>query len=170
MKSKLVILRGRPTSGKSTAFHTLKKRNELKNWIFVDFCNIKETLGETLNNEDRKKYGKQFLFAILKEAMKTKKNILIEEMSEKSLQKYISYHLKKNNYQIITFQFTVSTETAYKRDIQRSKDKWHPKMGKKWVDEMHKHHDENIDSKGIMIDTNKLSKKKVIEYILDNLK
>ncbi|MBT4258188.1 hypothetical protein HOD88_03345 [archaeon] len=169
MKPKIVILRGRPTSGKSTAFHTLKKRKELKNWIFVDFCNIKETLGETLNDSDRKKYGKKFLFAILKEALKTGKNILMEEMSEKSLRKSINYSLKKYNYKVITFQFSVSTKTAYKRDVQRAKDKWHPLMGKKWVDKAHKLHDKKIDPKGIIVDTDKLSKKKVIEFIMDNL-
>ena len=169
MKPKLVLLKGRPTSGKSTAFHNLKKRKEMKGWIFIDFCNIKEILGETLGDEDRKKYSKAFLFVLLKEAMKIGKNIILEEMSEETLRKYIDSSIKRRGYEIITFQFTVRTKTAYKRDVQRAKDKWHPKMGKKWVDEIHKLHDETASPEGIIVDTNKLGKRKVIEFILGEL-
>ena len=34
MKPKLVVLRGKPTSGKSTACHSLRKRREMKDWVF----------------------------------------------------------------------------------------------------------------------------------------
>lgn len=168
-KAKLVILRGRPTSGKSTSFHNLKKREEMKDWIFIDFCNIKDTLGETLNDKERKELGKKFLFAILKEALKTKKDIIIEEMSEDTVRKYISYYIKKYNYKIVVFQFIVSTKTAYKRDVKRAKDKWHPYMGKKWIDETHKMHDKRFDSNAILVDCDKLNKGQVVEFILDKL-
>ena len=160
-KPKLVIIRGRPTSGKSTAWHNLKKRKEMKDWLFVDHANLKTTFGKEL--------GKHSLFAILKTIMPSKKNIIIEEMSEKTLKKHIKYYLKKHKYKIITFQFFVSTKTAYKRDIQRAKEKWHPKMGKRWVEKMHKLHDERLDPKGILVDTNKLGKRKVVNFIIENL-
>ena len=168
-KSKLVILRGSPTSGKSTAFHGLKNKKEMRGWLFVDFCNIKEMMGETLCDDDRKHYGQRFLFAILKEAMKSAKNIILEEMSEKSLRRSINHFIKKYNYEIVTFQFTVRTDVAHKRDVQRAKDKWHPFMGKELVNKLHKYHDKNIDPNGIVVDTNKLGKKVVVDFILEKL-
>ena len=159
---KLVILRGRPTSGKSTAFHNIKKRKEMKEWLFVDHANLKTNLGKEL--------GKKSLFAVLKAVMPSKKSIIIEEMSEETLRKYINNPIKMNNYSILTFQFTVSTETAYKRDVKRAKDKWHPYIGKNKIKEMHDMHDERIDLKGILIDTNKLGKRAVVEKILKELK
>jgi tRNA uridine 5-carbamoylmethylation protein Kti12 len=162
MKPRLVILRGRPTSGKSTAWHTLKKKRAMKNWNFIDNASLKNKLG--------KEPGKVALMEQLKIATRNKENILIEEMSEKTLKKYIRYYIKRYNYQIITFQFFVSTKTAYKRDIQRAKEKWHPKMGKKWIVEMHELHDKRVDSKGILIDTDKLNKKQVVDIIIKKLK
>jgi predicted kinase len=168
-KPTIAILRGRPTSGKSTAWHNLKKRKEMDGWIFIDFCKIKDDLGETLNDEERKNIGKKFLFALLREAIKTSKSIIIEEMSRTSVEKRLKSPIKKYNYEIIVFQFTVCTETAYKRDVQRARDKWHPFMGKKWIEEGHRYHDKNIDPKGIVVDSNKLGKKAVVEFILKEL-
>ncbi len=162
LKPKLVILRGRPTSGKSTAWHTLKKNKSLKKWRFIDHVSLKNKLG--------KEEGKLALMEELKTAMKKKENILIEEMYEKTLKKYIKYYLERYNYKIITFQFFVSTKTAYKRDIQRAKEKWHPKMGKKRIKQMHDLHDKIADPKGILVDTDKLNKKQVVTLILKNLK
>jgi predicted kinase len=161
-KPKIVILRGRPTSGKSTAWNNLMKRKEMKDWLFVDHANLKTRLGKDL--------GKESLFAILKIVMKTKKDIMVEETSRDTLLKFVSKEIKKYGYQIVVFQFTVRTETAYKRDVRRAKDNWHPFMGKKWIDETHKMHDDRFDKKGILVDTNKLGKRKVVEFILDKLK
>lgn len=161
-KPKLVILRGRPASGKSTAWHALKKKRDLKSWKFIDHVSLKNKLG--------KEPGKQALMSELKEAMREKQNILIEEMSEKTLKKYIGYYLKKFNYKIITFQFFVSTKTAYKRDIQRAKEKWHPKIGRKLIKEMHDLHDKRVDPKGVLVDTDKLNKKQVIDLIVKKIK
>ena len=159
---KLVILRGRPTSGKTTTLRVLKKRKELESWEIVDHSKIKESLG--------KEKGKEKLHEILKELIKSRKNILTEETSRKTLNKYLGYYLRKYNYKIITFQFFVSTTSAYKRDIQRAKEKWHPKMGKKWIKEMHDLHDKRADPKGILVDTDKLNKKQIIDFIIKNLK
>ena len=63
--SKLIILRGKPTSGKSTAFHNLRKDKRMKDFIFVDFCYIKGML-ENLSDEERRNSGKEILFFIMK--------------------------------------------------------------------------------------------------------
>tara|TARA_Y100000310_G_C20455782_1_gene702978 strand:+ start:217 stop:705 length:489 start_codon:yes stop_codon:yes gene_type:complete len=159
-KPKLVILRGRPTSGKSTAYAGLGKRKEMKEWLFVDHCALKKNLGKDL--------GKKSLFAVLKAVMPSKKNIIIEEMSEETVRKYIDKDIKKYRYKIVVFQFTVRTKTAYKRDVQRSKKG--KEMGKKVIDEWHKYHDERADKKGILVDCNKLGKKQVVKFILARLR
>jgi hypothetical protein len=159
---RIAILRGRPTSGKSTVWHALKKKRAMKSWNFIDHVSLKNKLG--------KEPGKVALMNELKKAMKNKDDIILEEMSEKSLKKHIRYYLKRYNYKIITFQFFVSTETAYKRDIQKAKEKWHPKMGKKWINEMHALHDKRTDPNGILVDTDKLNKKQTVDFIIKKLK
>ncbi len=168
-KPMIVVLRGKPTSGKSTAWHNLRKKKELKEWIFVDNASIKE-MYDNLPNEERKKLGNNSLFEILKITMKTRRNILIEEMSEATLMKHIERWIIKYNYKIVTFQFEVSRKTAYKRDIQRTKDKWHPFMGKKLVNDLHDYHEEKFDKNGILVDCNKLGKKAVVKFILGKIK
>ena len=68
VKPKLVILRGRPTSGKSSAYANLRKSKFMKEWLFVDHCAMKTSIGKEL--------GKKALFAVLKIVMPTKKNII----------------------------------------------------------------------------------------------
>jgi len=159
---KIVILRGKPTAGKSTAYANLQKKKQMKNWLFVDHANLKQKLGRDL--------GKKALFAVLKAVMPSKKNILIEETSEETLRKYINSAVKKYNYQIITFQFEVSLKEAYKRNVQRAKQKWHPFMGKKEVKRLHKMHEERFEYNAFLVDTGKLGKMQVIEFILKKLR
>ena len=161
MSPKLVILRGRPTSGKTTALRTLKKRKELKDWNIIDHSEIKSKIG--------KEAGKEKLHELLKESMQKSKNILTEETSRKTLNKYLGNLIRKCKYKIMVFQFFVSTETAYKRDVQRGKEKWHPAMGKEWVKKMHKLHDKRADPEGIIVNTDKLNKREVISFILKKI-
>jgi predicted kinase len=167
---KIIILRGKPTSGKSTAFKSLRKEKNLSNWAFPDFAFIKDKMYDNLKDKERYELAKKSISAILKELMNSKKNIIIEEVSRNFLKNRVGYHIKKNNYKIIVFQFEVSKEEGYKRDIQREKDGWHPTMGKEWVDKTHKHHEKIADKNGIIVDTNKLSKKQTTKFILKNLK
>jgi predicted kinase len=160
-KPKLVIFRGKPTSGKSTAYGSLRKNKLMKDWIFVDHVALKESMGKEL--------GKKSLFAVLKVVMPTKKNIIIEEMSSDTVRRNISSVIKKYNYEIKVFQFTVRTKTAYKRDVQRVRAKKAIKMGKELIDEMHKMHDEKLDKNGIIVDTNKLGKRQVVDLIVKSL-
>lgn len=162
MTPKIVILRGKPTSGKSTAFKALRKNKRMNDFIFVDHAAIKEAFGKEL--------GKKILFFSLKEVMPSKKNIIIEEMSRETLKKNVGKEIKKFGYNIVVFQFEVSLKTAYKRDVIRAKAGEHKKMGKKLMDKMHKMHEERFDKEGIVIDTNKLNKSQVVDLILRELK
>jgi predicted ABC-type ATPase len=167
-KPKLVILRGRPTSGKTTALASLRKRKELQDYLIIDFSALKGNFDN--QGDKRKEYAKRSLFALLKEIMPDQKDILLDEMSRDTIMKYIGRHVKKYNYQIVVFQFYVDTETAYKRDVQRSKAGEHPYLGKKKVKEFHDMHDRDSDPEGITVDCNKLSRKGVVDFIVRNLK
>ena len=158
----LVILRGRPTSGKTTALRTLKNKKDMKDWIFIDHSAIKTLLG--------KEKGKKKLHELLKKALLTGKNILTEETSRETLKKYIGKELKESKYKIIVFQFWVSTKTALKRDVHRAKNGWHLFMGKNKIKELHKMHDERQDKEAVLVNTDKLNKKQVIEFIIKELK
>jgi predicted kinase len=167
---KFVILRGKPTSGKSTAFRNLKKKKEMKDWIFIDHPIIKRMVE---NLKDHKEVSKKLLFGMVKKAIKTKKNIIMEETSRSTLKKYTGNYIKKYNYKVIVFQFTILKKSAYKRDIQRVKEKEciHIKeLGKDFIDYIHEYHDKNFDPTGILIDTNKLGKRQVVNIILENIK
>lgn len=159
---KLAILRGRPTAGKSTAYANLRKSKEMKDWEFVDHCAMKTKHG--------REGGKKELFKELRRVMPYGKNVVIEEMSKEGVMKNISKEIKKYNYEIIVFQFTVDTKTAYKRDVKRAEDGWHPFFGKEKINAFHKMHDERFDKGGILIDTNKLNKTQVLEKIIKELK
>lgn len=161
MKPKLVILRGKPTSGKSTAWHALRKRKELQDWVFVDHCSMKESLG-------REKGGLR-LYKELKKVLKSGKNIMIEETSEKTIRKYINSEIEKFGYEIVVFQFEISFEEAKKRNVQRSKVGWHEFIEEKKLKSLHEYHDEKIDKNAVLVDGNKLGKEKVVELILKNL-
>lgn len=159
---KLVILRGKPTAGKSTAYASLKKKKEMKDWLFVDHCSLKDGLG--------KEFGKKSLFAILKVVMPSKKDIIIEEMSRESVNEYIGKEIKKYGYKIIVFQFEVSINTAYKRDIKRAKERWHPVMGKRLIKTLHIMHEKRFDNGAILVDCDKLGKREVVEFIIKKIK
>ena len=81
----------------------------------------------------------------------------------------LRYHIKKNNYKIIVFQFTVRIDTVYKRNIQRSEAKLEKYIKKKRIEELEKMHDERFDKNAFLIDTNKLGKTQVIKFILKKL-
>lgn len=165
---RLVILRDKPTAGKSTTFKTFKKDRRLRNLIFVDFHSIKNRF-DYLSDEQRKKLGKEVLFSVLKNIMPAKRDILIEEMSRDTIQINIKEEIKKGGYVIVVFQFEVSLETAKIRNVVRAKEKTHPLMNAKQLERLHEMHEEKFDKKGILVDTNLIDKKQVVEFIVNKL-
>jgi predicted kinase len=162
--SKIVLLRGKPTSGKSTAFANIKASGKLKNWVLIDFPKIKDMFSE----KDRE-LRKLALFSMLKEVMKKNKNILLEEMSRETIMKYIGKYVKKYNYKIIVFQFEIILKEAYKRNVQRAKAKWHPYIIKEKLKALHRMHDEKFDKDAVLVDCNKLNKQQVVKLILGKI-
>ena len=163
-KPLLVLLKGKPTAGKSTAFRSLRYDARIKkDFIFVDHENLKSVMG--------KEEGKMALFDILRTIMKNRPNIMTEEMSGKTIMKYLGKEIKKYDYEIITFYFEIDIDKAHKRNKQRAKTGWHSLMEKQKLEEMHRYHIEEHkdDINPIIVDCNKLNKKQVIELIAKKL-
>ena len=97
-------------------------------------------------------------------------NIIFDEMSREAINKNLKTQIRKYKYKIIVFQFTVKTDTAYKRDIKRAELLEHPKMGREKIDKLYKMHDDRFDKEAILVDTNKLNKKQVVDLIIKELK
>lgn len=158
---RLIILRGKPTAGKSTAFANLRKNKKMKEIIFIDHPELKKAFGK---DEAKKK-----LFAEIVDAMETGKDILTEEMSEETLMKNIGKEIKENSYKIVIFQFEISFETALMRNVERSKIGWHKLMTEQELKDLFKMHEEKFDKNAILVDCNKLNEKQVVEFIIKKL-
>jgi len=173
-KPKIVFLKGGSNTGKSTAFRSLKKlrkEGQMNGWVFIDSSEFKSWFAYL---DDKKEVQKESLFALMKQVMKYKKNIILEEMSAKTARKFIKNYVKKYNYELITFEFIVDTiETSHARDVKRVRDKEDKNqiktLGKKFILDNHKHHKMNLDPGCIFVNTTKLGKRQVVNFILKNL-
>lgn len=173
MKPKIVILRGKNASGKTTAFYNLKNyffkdKKLFKNWIFVDNTAIKGMF-TNLDDPKWKDYSKKILLEVIKTVLPLKRNIIVEETSKEMLNRNFSKEIRKYNYQIITFQFEVSLRNAILRDKKRVKEKTHPGLGEKKIKELREFHEDNLDQEGIIINTDNLNKEQVIKFIINEL-
>jgi len=65
-RPRLVLLKEKPTAGKSTAWHNLREKKKMKDWVFIDSARMKGQFGH-LDDETRKKLGKKLLFYTLKQ-------------------------------------------------------------------------------------------------------
>ncbi len=164
---KFVILKGTMASGKSTAFHNLKKMNEMKDWLFIDFPAIKQIFNN-LSDEERKKLGKLAFFSILKEIIPLNKNIITEEISREAIQREFGEELIKYYYQIKVFEFGVSPGESYKRNIKRSVEKGLNPMSRKDMNEALLAR--KIEEDAVLITTDNLSELEIVNIILKNLR
>jgi len=162
---KVVILRGAPATGKTTALHNLRKRKEMKNWVVIDFQQLKKQF-EHLGEEKRRLYGKQALFSTLKILMSQKLNILFDEMYGGAIKRELKYYLKKYNYKIIPLEFTSDIKTAISREAERRLKKGLKPRGEKWVKQTHKERLELFEKNSIMIDTTNMNQKQVVNFII----
>jgi len=167
----IAILKGPMASGKSTAFANLRKHPKMKNWVFVEFSAVKDIFAG-LGDEKRRKFGNQALLAILKNVMKTKRNILLEEFSQRSLRKYLNHHIKKYNYELITFQLEAELQHTHHRNIQRSKARGVKPQTKKQMKENILHHTvlRKPHPDAILVNTSELNQKQTVNFILKQLK
>jgi hypothetical protein len=166
---RIALLRGGAACGKSTAFGNLRKSGKLKGWVFIDHPWLKEGLKGL---KDKRELQKKALFGLMKPLMKEKKNIILEEMSAQTVRKQIGYYVRKYGYTFVVFQFEVD-DGAFERNLKRvtKGDKIHKKkMTKKFVDGSHAEHRVKVDKEGIVVNTSKMGKGKVVSFILKELK
>jgi len=166
---KFVILRGKVATGKTTALNNLRKSRSMRDWVIIDHGEIKHWF-DCLTDEEKKPLRKEVLFNILKTVIKTKKNILMDEMSADTIKKKLGPSIRKFGYEIIVFQFTAHVNSSIKRESDRMKVQGLKPLGEKWVKKMHKWHEEREDPKGILVDCDKLDKKGVVRFILKELR
>ena len=168
---RIVILRGKPTSGKSTAFQSLRNNPKMKGWIFVDHPALKRWFEKVNTEQGIGEVMKKSLYSALNELFITSKNIIMEETARETLLKYSGDKIKKYNYQIIIFQFEVDLKNSKIRDVIRvsKKEGIHTKVLGSRLKTLHQMHNERFDPKAILIDTNKLNKKQVVNLILNKI-
>ncbi len=165
-RPKFVILRGLPSSGKSTALNHLKVLPAMKEWIIIHRSELKNWFHRL---EDKKEIADIALFSMLKEVLDHKKDIIIDETSRDQVMRYIGNKITKNKYEIIVFQFTADIKTAIERDARRVADPNHPHFRRINFKKLAKFHEENFDKTAVLIDTSILNEKQVVNRILKNL-
>jgi cytidylate kinase len=168
VRKKIVLIRGVPTSGKTTMTHELAK--VLPGWIFIDIWKIKEMF-EPLGMKDRrplKKTTKKAVHVIMREVMKDLGvDIIVQESERSVLNKKLGSYLKKYNYEIYSFFLHVDLDKAAVRDRKREKPDM--KMKKLFTrdqwEKMRKTHNKG----DVIIDTGKKSMKEVIDIMLKEI-
>ena len=161
---KIVAIRGYLASGKSTALNNLKLHKKMKDWIFVDFEAIRKMFRN--NRKTMVKYADASFFAVLKELVKTHKNIITQETSEEMLMENIAKEIKKNKYKIKTITLIVSPETSYQRAAKRRKAKGMKPRTKKNIIESYNERKLKLDKEKIHLNVDNLSEKQVTNEIL----
>ncbi|HLC53621.1 MAG TPA: AAA family ATPase [Candidatus Nanoarchaeia archaeon] len=161
---KIIIVRGIPTSGKTTITHELAKI--LPHYIFIDIWKIKEMF-EPLNLKDRmplKSASKKAVLAIMKEVMASLEiNIILQETKRSVLNKKLRRYIK-NKYEIYSFFLHDDYETAIKRDIKREKPTM--RINKLFSRNQWEKQRKTFDRGEVIIDTSNLSIQQVIDIIL----
>jgi len=163
-RRKIVVLRGYMASGKSTTLANLKLRKKMRDWIFIDFEKIREMFNN--NEKTRIEYADRAFFAILKEMIKTKRNIITQETSEEMLRKNIGSEIKKYKYQIEVIALTISPETSYLRVAERRRARGIKPRPRKEVYESHKNRQETLSKEKVFINTENLTKEQVVDAVL----
>ena len=103
-QKKIIVIRGKVTSGKTTTSHELAKI--LPGWIFIDPWKIKEMFEplELKNRTSLKNASKKAMLVIMKEVIRNLEiNIIVQETTVKYIKKYLGKDLKKHNYKIYSF-------------------------------------------------------------------
>lgn len=148
-------------SGKSTTIKALAEK--LDNFIFIDREHLKHLVLKNLERDKRVKISKRILYFLMKEIMKLKKNLLIQETSESDMKKHLRNYINQFHYKIMVFYLDCSVNTAIKRDLKRSN-----KRRSNTVKEIHnKIRPEKGD---IIINTEYNSSKDVLKVIRYNIK
>jgi len=167
-KRKIVVLRGYLAAGKSTTFNNLKKNKKMKDWVFLDFPAIRK-LYNNFNIKTQISLADMTFFNIMRELLKTRKNILTQETSNERLIKELGEEIKKNNYNVDIIVLTISKETSLKRDTERRNKKGIKLRTKKEVYENYNKRIKKLLDGKIYLDTEKNSEKQIVDKIIKRI-
>lgn len=159
---RLIILTGNPIAGKSITFHNIRKQRVLNKWIFIDYHEIEREV------EDSEGIRQKFLFELNK-AMQTGKNIITENISRKKLILELGKVIEEYKYKVIVFFFQVSLEEAKRRNIHREKNWQHHLVDEQELETEYKKSEKEIDKNDIIVNTDKLNKRQIVEFILKKI-
>lgn len=172
-RSKIILIDGVPTSGKSTTSYNLAKK--LPEWIFVDNWRIKdmfEPLGYSndLGKKEKKVYeelSKKTVVSLTREIIrKTQRDIILQEARLRDVMKKLGKDLKENNYQIFLIQLKVPMKEAIKRNVKRKKPTLNFLDGlneEQWEDKIKK----KSRKASVVIDTFENNQEEVVKIILN---
>jgi adenylylsulfate kinase-like enzyme len=155
---KLINITGPIAAGKSTVCGLLRK--ELRSFAFVDRAYLKDML-KPAGKPDAKKIANDATIFIIKELMKKRKNILVQEQSIGRLKSKLRRYSK--NYKFYSFFLSCGLEKTIKRDIKRAKESGNPEH----IERIHRKVQPSKDD--FVIDTEKCSAKETLMLILKNL-
>jgi len=159
---RLVILTGKPISGKSTTYHNIRKLRALNKWIFIDHHEIEREV------EDKEGTKQKFFFELWK-ALDTKRNIITEDTTRDQLMMYAGKLIQEYNYKVIIFQFEVSLEEAKLRNKLREKHWKHHLVEDEELEKTYAEKEKEFDKTAILINSEKMNKKQIVEFILKKI-
>jgi len=154
----LILVYGPIASRKSSICSRLLKKRK---FTFVDRANMKEML-KPIGKEEAKEIADKTTIFMVKELMKQKKDILVQEQNRKNLQKAVNDYGK--GYKTYSFFLKCRYETAIARDKLREK-----KLGDP-ANILTNYNRVKYDKKDIIIDTEKNSIVESVKIILDKIK
>ncbi len=154
----LINIHGPTASGKSTIITNLQRY--LPSYAFVDRAYMKKMLQPSGKDLAKEISNKTTIF-ILKELMKSKKNIIVQEVGPTFLKKHLSKELK--GYGFYSFYLLVSISTALRRAKQRKKKTIEVQLRKI-------HAKLSPEKEDTIIDTEKLNLKQATQFILKNVR
>jgi adenylylsulfate kinase-like enzyme len=158
---RIVNIHGLMAAGKSTIVDILNKK--LKTYSYIDRAYIKKQL-RPAGKQNARKVSKKATYLLIKELMKLRKNILIQEVNPRDLKRKLRYYFSKYGYNMKSFYVHCSLETALVRDEQRSK-KTRPVLVKR----IHARY-KGQEKQDVAVNTEKLSVRKSVNLILKELK
>ncbi|MFH0906297.1 MAG: zeta toxin family protein [archaeon] len=151
-----IIIRGPAGVGKSSISNKLKE--EIPNLIHIDIDKFKHIISKE-SNTTRSKIAQDVGIFFIKQLIKNKYNIIVDEIFREKYYYQMIRVLEKNNYSVIKIFLCASTKNLIKRDKKRLKNK-----GKEIIIKLEKEiRPLNGD---IIIDTNNKSVRQIINQIL----
>ena len=157
----IIAIHGPPAVGKSTI--TAELRKKLKNCAYVDRPNIKRGL-KPIGRPISKKLSKKTSIAILKELIKLKKDVIVEEIAAADIKKKLKFALWWHDYKVHGFYLQCSVREAIERDKHRKK-----KPRANLVRKIHKEYP-TLSEHETMINTEKTSIKESVKLILKSIR